>query len=34
MLKLVLITASALKSINYTEDVSEVICTVNVSRED
>ena len=34
ILKLVLITVSALKIINYTEDVSKVICTVNVSRED
>ena len=33
-LKLVLITISALKFINYTDDVDEVICTVNVSEED
>ena len=33
-LKLVLITASALKFIDYTEDVDEVICAVDVSRED
>ena len=31
--KLILIIISAFKIINYIEDVSEVICTVNVSRE-
>ena len=34
MFKLVLITASALKFINYIEDADEVICTVNVNEED
>ena len=34
ILKLVLITASALKFINYTEDADKVIYAVNVSRED
>ena len=33
-LKLILTTASALKIIDYTENMSEVICTINVSRED
>ena len=33
ILKLILTTVSALKIIDYTEDADEVICTVNVSKE-
>ena len=33
ILKLILTTAFAFKIIDYTENVSKVICTVNVSRE-
>ena len=34
ILKLILITASALKIINYIEDMSEVICMIDASREE
>ena len=33
-LKLVLITVSALKFIDYIEDTNKVICAVNISEED
>ena len=33
ILKLVLTTASALKIIDYTENTSKVICTININEE-
>ena len=33
-LKLTLTTTFTLKSINYSEDANEIICTINASNED